>query len=145
MSRIEQLSVCVRYVSSSSGVIAEHFLVFTNMYELHASALTEKIIAVLTEQGLDVKQCIAQCYDGASVMSGKRSGVQAQFREITGSPCIYIHCYAHRLNLVVVDTARGIKEVDNFLALCKPFTASFQSLHLGMLNLLKHKETRVSG
>ena len=76
-------------------------------------------------------------------MSGKRSGVQAQFREITGSPCIYNHYYAHRLNLVVVDTARGIKEVDNFLALCKPFTASFRSLYLGMLNLLKHKETSI--
>ena len=41
--------------------------------------------------------------------------MQARFREIVGSDCIYIHCYAHRLNLVVVDTARGIKEVDNVL------------------------------
>ena len=97
VSGIEQLSVCVRYVNSS-GVIAENFLGFTSMYELDARALTENIIAVLTKQGLNVKQCIAQCYDGASVMSGKRSGVQARFREITGSPCIYIHCYAHRLN-----------------------------------------------
>ena len=94
VSGIEQLSVCVRYVNSS-GVIAENFLGFTSMYELDARALTENIIAVLTKQGLNVKQCIAQCYDGASVMSGKRSGVQARFREITGSPCIYIHCYAH--------------------------------------------------
>lgn len=115
VSRVEQLSVCVRYVNG--GAIAERFLGFTDMHDLDASALTENIISVLEKRGLDVKQCIAQCYDGASVMSGKRSGVQARFREATGSGCIYIHCYAHRLNLVVVDTARGIKEVDNFFGL----------------------------
>ena len=50
-------------------------------------------------------------------MSGRRSGVQARFRKIVGSGYIYIHCYAHRLNLFVVDTARGIREVDNFFGL----------------------------
>jgi hypothetical protein len=64
---------------------------------------------------------------------------------ISGKGCIYIHCYAHRLNLVVVDTARGIKEVDNFFDLRKPFIVSFQSLLLGMEDLPKHSRTRISG
>ena len=123
VSRIEQLSVCVRYVIN--GAITEHFLGFTDMHKLDAAALTDSIISVLTKQGIDVKQCIAQCYDGASVMSGKRSGVQARFREVTGSGCIYIHCYAHRLNLVVVDTARGIKEVNNFFGLMEAIYSFF--------------------
>ena len=93
VSRIEQLSVCIRYVNN--GVVTERFLGFSDMHELDASAITDEIASVLGKQGINVKQC----YDGASVMSGRRSG------------CIYIHCYAHRLNLVVVDTARGIKEV----------------------------------
>ena len=101
VSRIEQLSVCIRYVNN--GVVTERFLGFSDMHELDASAITDEIASVLGKQGINVKQCIAQCYDGASVMSGRRSGVQARFREIVGSGCIYIHCYAHRLNLVVVD------------------------------------------
>ena len=60
-------------------------------------------------------------------MSGKRSGVQARFKKFVGSDCIYIHCYAHRLNLVVVDTARGIKEVDNFFGLMQAVYSFFFS------------------
>ena len=111
VSRIEQLSVCIRYVNN--GLITEHFVGFSDMHELDAGAITENIVSMLDKT--NIKQCISQCYDGASVMSGRRSGVQARFREIVVSSCIYIHCYAHRLNLVVVDTAHGIKEVDNFL------------------------------
>ena len=61
--------VLARYVIN--GAITEHFLGFTDMHKLDAAALTDSIISVLTKQGIDVKQCIAQCYDGASVMSGK--------------------------------------------------------------------------
>ena len=77
VSRIEQLSVCIRYVNN--GVITKHFLGFSDMHELDASAITDKIVSLPDKQGIDVKQCIAQCYDGASVMSGKRSGVQVRF------------------------------------------------------------------
>ena len=34
-----------------------------------------------------------------------------------GSGCVYIHCYAHRLNLVVVNTASGTKNVNDFFGL----------------------------
>ena len=67
--------------------------------------------------GLNIKDCIAQCYDGASVMSGHLSGVQSRIRERVGSGCVYIHCYAHRLNLVVVNTASSIKAVSDFFGL----------------------------
>ena len=128
VSRIEQLSVCIRYVNN--GVVTERFLGFSDMHELDASAITDEIVSVLGKQGINVKQCIAQCYDGASVMSGRRSGVQARFREIVGSGCIYIHCYAHRLNLVVVDTARGIKEVDNVFGLMQAVYSFFSASSL---------------
>ena len=55
--------------------------------------------------GLSLTRCIAQCYDGASVMSGHLSGVQKHIQDKAGSGCVYVHCYAHRLNLVVVNTA----------------------------------------
>ena len=48
-------------------------------------ALAEKIVAKLQVLGSDVKQCITQSYDGASVMSGQLSGVQQRLREILGN------------------------------------------------------------
>lgn len=58
--------------------------------------MAEKIVDGLRKFGLDLKRCFAQCYDGASVMSGEVSGVQHRLREIVGNGCIYIHCHAHR-------------------------------------------------
>ena len=69
---------------------------FSDLCDLDAKALAEKIVVRLQVLGLDVKQCIAQCYYGVSVMSGQVSGVQQRLREIVGNGCIYIHCHAHR-------------------------------------------------
>ena len=44
---------------------------------------------------------VAQCYDGASVMSGRLNGLQAIMRKDVCPKGIYVHCWAHRLNLVV--------------------------------------------
>ena len=54
-----------------------------------------------------------QCYDGASVMSGQFTGVQARIKEI--APHVtYFHCHAHRLNLVLVRTIKNIPEIAEF-------------------------------
>jgi len=59
---------------------------------------------------------IAQCYNGASVMSGEVSGLQARFREIHKNAvvAVYVHCHAHRLNLVIVDAARHVQSANDF-------------------------------
>ena len=95
VSKKEQLSLCLRYVNKNLEV-NERFVGFSDLCDLDAKALAEKIVARLQVLGLDVKQCIAQCYDGASVMSGQVSGVQQRLREIVGNGCVYIHCHAHR-------------------------------------------------
>jgi len=51
---------------------------------------------------------VAQSYDGASVMSGHLNGVQTKIKEHHPT-AVYIHCMAHRLNLVVVDVCTSIK------------------------------------
>ena len=71
----EQLSLCLRYVNKDLEV-NERFVGFCDLSELDAKALATKIVDGLRKLGLDVKQCLAQCYDGASVMSGEVSGVQ---------------------------------------------------------------------
>ena len=56
---------------------------------------------------------VSQGYDGTSVMSGKHSGVQQHIKAILPQ-AIYIHCYAHTLNLVLVDVVKSIRNANNF-------------------------------
>ena len=70
--------------------------VFFELAELDAKALSEKTAEGLNKLGLDIKRCIGQCYDGASMMSGVARGVQKRIRDIVGGGCIYIHCHAHK-------------------------------------------------
>ena len=90
-------------------------------------------MAVLKDQldgmGADsASHLIAQCYDGASVMSGRLGGLQALMRESICPLAIYVHCWAHRLNLVVVSCVYGIDKATRFFehmqTLYKFFSAS---------------------
>ena len=59
---------------------------------------------------------MCQNYDGASVMSGHLSGVQAQIRKLT-TKALYFHCYCHRLNLVIVDCIKSVPAAAEFFVL----------------------------
>ena len=59
---------------------------------------------------------VSQGYDGASIMSGRCDGVQAKVREFAPNT-VYIHCYAHILNLVLVDSCRSVSSASEFFAL----------------------------
>ena len=67
-----------------------------------------------------MKNCVGQGYDGASVVAGRLNGVQKKLREKTDSEmAYYLHCYCHRLNLVIVDVVNSITCVANMIALIK--------------------------
>jgi hypothetical protein len=67
-----------------------------------------------------MKNCVGQGYDGASVVAGRLNGVQKKRREKIGSEmAYYVHCYCHRLNLVIVDVVNLITCVANMIALIK--------------------------
>lgn len=59
---------------------------------------------------------MSQCYDGASVMSGRLGGVSAKILELNSS-AVYIHCCAHRLNLALVDTSKAVPTIADFFVL----------------------------
>lgn len=54
---------------------------------------------------------IEQSYDGAAVMSGSVGGVQTKLRQShpSASQAVYVHCMAHKVNLVVVDMCKHLK------------------------------------
>ena len=126
LSKREQIFVVLRYVYS--GNIYESFLGFTAADGLNAVSLYKKIKLALSENNIDKNNCIAQCYDGAAVMSGCRNGVQQLFKQDVPQ-AIYIHCFAHRLNLALVDCVHNVQVVAEFFAVIqKLYNFFFQAL-----------------
>ena len=115
-SKKEQMSISFRYVDVDSATIFERFLTFVHAEKLDAESLTKYIIDTCNLHQLDPSQIVSQGYDGASVMSGKLSGVQAQIRHYAPN-AIYIHCNAHCLNLCLVESVKAVKHAREFFAL----------------------------
>lgn len=111
ISKTEQLSIVIRYCLN--GQVHERFLGFHPAEKLDASSLVSYIKLTLTKCQIDLHNCVAQAYDGANVMSGSCNGVQALFKKEVPQ-AIYVHCFNHRLNLVIVDACKSIKTARNF-------------------------------
>lgn len=84
------------------------------MVKCNASTLSQEIQKIVIENNLDINKCIAQCYDGASVMSGVFSGVQKRIADVVPQ-AILVHCYAHRLNLCLIHSIQNNSIVVNFV------------------------------
>ena len=60
LSRIEQLSLCLRYAHPDDHSIWERFLGFTTCPDLDVSSLAEQIVSHLHSLGLSLERCVAQ-------------------------------------------------------------------------------------
>ena len=69
-----------------------------------AFALTQYILGILQKFN-SVEKLVAQTYDGASVMSSELNRVQAKIKEDVPE-AMFLHCYAHKLNSVVLHSAK---------------------------------------
>ncbi|KAI6659683.1 Zinc finger MYM-type protein 1-like [Oopsacas minuta] len=115
-SKKEKLAIIVRYVDDKANV-DERFLTFVDATSLTAERLITNLISTLNKHGLDHACIVSQGYDGVAVMSGNCHDVQQRMKEIYPY-AMYIHCYAHKLNLVLVDCAKKIQfACDLFLLL----------------------------
>ncbi|XP_025410974.1 zinc finger MYM-type protein 1-like isoform X1 [Sipha flava] len=103
----EQMSICIRYTNNLE--VKERFLGFVDVsYRQNADALYSSIIDFLRFCNLSDIPIVGQSFDGANVMSGQKGGVQTKLKQIYPY-AIYIHCMAHKLNLVIVDTCKYLK------------------------------------
>lgn len=63
-----------------------------------------------------MKNLVGQGYDGAAVMSRAHSGVQAKIKDVA-KHAFYVHCSAHCLNVVTVDSVKSVTDAGNFFSL----------------------------
>ena len=83
--------------------VEERLLSVKKVDETLSETLFKTVCQTFEEHHIDVKNLRGQCYDGASNVSGKHTGLQARLKELSPS-AMFVHCYAHVLNLVIVDT-----------------------------------------
>lgn len=74
----KHLSVCVRYVND--GQVITKFLINTSIPDGKAHTITECITASLDKLGLDKTKIVSVATDGASVMTGRKTGVGVQLK-----------------------------------------------------------------
>ena len=109
----EQVSISVQYADTDL-IVHNDFLGFYNPTDTKAETLTSIITDALLRLQLPLSNLVGYCFDGASNMSGRISGVQARLKEHC-TDAIYVHCSNHSLDLVLQEAAREISLVANTL------------------------------
>ena len=151
MSKKEQVSVIVRYLFR--GSIHEEFVGLTETQSLNAQGLTDTIVNNIrrlsslsnSSNSILMQNCIGQGYDGASVVAGHLSGVNVLIRD-RYAPCAqYIHCFNHRLNLVLVDVVKSVSCCAETLSLLQSFYVflSGSSIHQRWVSMQRQDNLKV--
>lgn len=94
------MTVVIRYVSSTSGMISERTIGTVRVEDTSSEELFKSVVKVLSRVNLQVSESRAQGYDGASNMSGHLAGLGAKVKAINPL-AIFVYCCNYRLNLVV--------------------------------------------
>ena len=126
----EELSTCFRFVNDE-GEVQERFYELTRLKETDANTIVKEGVLPTSEQFASLSTLLALGADGASVMSGCYEGVAAKLKR-SYPWLLYVHCAAHRLNLIVVEYFRTVKSASNVIKI-------YKSLHT-IFNVASHRE-----
>ena len=113
-SNKEQMVLCMRWVDENL-IPHEEFIGLHAIPDTSADEIVAIIKDILLRMNLRIENARGQCYDGASSMSGKRSGVATQMKSLNRK-CLYTHCYGHALNLAVGDVFKTIANLESTFA-----------------------------
>lgn len=100
--------------------------------------IAKEIQQQIQNYGLVELKCVAQTYDGAAVMIGSTGGEQAHCRRLHPE-AIYVHCYAHQLNLVLCNTCKAVPEAVELFSLLECVYSFFST---SLVNHHKFMETQ---
>ena len=110
--------VVVRFVNEDEK-IEEHAIDVVEAHDRSAQGLLELLTTCLASLCIPLDGIVSQCYDGASVMSGHRGGLQALLSVNCGRVVLYIHCFCHKLHLVITDIITDIPAIGDHYSLVK--------------------------
>lgn len=114
ISNQDQLSFVVRFVNEN-GKVEERLLALEVASDGTGQGLFDLFCSITSKFNINwVKNLCAQAYDGAAAMQGIYSGLRKLIQQ-KNPQAIYVWCFAHLLNLVVVDTCDSCVDTKNFL------------------------------
>lgn len=132
IARVQQFSLCLRYVDEDISKVREDFLTFVPVHDVSGKALCTTIKDTLRGLGFDLENLRGQGYDGAASMRGHFRGVQAIMKE-DYPKALYTHCVSHSLNLCLSDSSK-IREMRNMFGtlteICDFFNSSSKRLDI---------------
>jgi hypothetical protein len=112
VAKREQMALVFRFVDKM-GCSQERFFELIHVANTKALTLKDELCSVLSNYGFDIQNLRGQGYDGASNMRGELNGLQSLF--LKECPyAYYVHCYAHRLQLALVDASKEVVHVAQF-------------------------------
>uniref|UniRef100_H2ZUD4 TTF-type domain-containing protein n=1 Tax=Latimeria chalumnae TaxID=7897 RepID=H2ZUD4_LATCH len=111
------ISIVIRFLAENYD-IKERLLTRATTDAFDALSLTNTVIAEITKAGISTSKMLSQCYDGASLMSGRHGGVQKLMQEKLEREIPYIHCFNHQLHLVIVHAMSSERGVEEFFNVC---------------------------
>ncbi|XP_042415282.1 zinc finger MYM-type protein 1-like [Zingiber officinale] len=109
----EQMTDVIRYVNKYGEVI-ERFMAVVHVATTTTACLKEAIDSLFAKYGLSMARLRGQGYDGASNMSGEFNDLKSLIMK-ENPYALYVHCFAHQLQLVVVVVAQANQYVCDFM------------------------------
>lgn len=108
-------SLVLRFVYE--GEVFEHLIDLIDVSEdRSAQGLSDKIMESLNDYDIDSSfEIIGQSYDGANVMSGEHNSVSQRMKTIW-KYAHFVHCCAHKWNLVCRQACESISDISTFFA-----------------------------
>lgn len=96
----DQCSIITRYVYKNS--VHERLLSVVHCRDSTGRGLKELVVKLLQESKIKIKKCVGSAEDGAANMQGQYEGFTA-YLNLESPLMIHVWCYAHVLNLVMID------------------------------------------
>ena len=101
--------------------IHEEFIGLYEVPSIESSMLVNVVKDALLRLNLHLSKVRGQCYDGASNMSGRRSGVAKRIMD-EQPLAFYMQCYGHSLNLAVSDMIKNSSTMKKVLDITHEIT-----------------------
>ncbi|XP_076308476.1 zinc finger protein 862-like [Tachypleus tridentatus] len=100
--------ICVLEMDQFGTVTPQtYFLGICELYKANAENIFTKVISMLSEKGIEVKNSCSVSSDGAAVMVGSKSGVVTRLKQFVPG-VLATHCIAHKLTLSCATGADSI-------------------------------------
>lgn len=115
MANREELSLALRYIFNDE--IKEVFVDFLQVERITGEVLGSTTVEWLLSHNVCLTDMRGQCYEGASNMSGARSGCRAIVHQ-SAPLAQYFHCASHRLNLAVISACKipALRNAESYIS-----------------------------